>query len=206
MRVSSTIKALRERCPSFENRVFGAMEWMTLSVNPKEYPAAYVFTVSENPKELQGSENWYKQDVTATVAVVLAVPSADLRGQDGADLVEDLKEEVFKAILSWAPTDDKQCIYEYSNYRVIDNSAAPSVWFVQLEFTCDYLLSSEDTRQPIELEETTGKFDTMYTDVDMIGDDGKPDGQIDAKLRMTGFYDGKPHSEEKSETVYKDLW
>lgn len=206
MRVSSTIKALRERCPSFGNRVFGAMEWNNLSVNPKNYPAAYVFTVSENPKELQRTENWYYQEVTATVAVVIAVPSADIRGQDAADLVEDLKEEVFKAILSWSPTADKNCVYEYANYRVLDNSEVPAIWFVQLELTCDYAINASDTRQPTELAETSGNFDTLYSDVDMIGDDGKPDGQIDAKLRMTGFYDGKAHSEEASETVYKDLW
>lgn len=207
MRVSSTIKALRERCPSFKKRVFGAIEWTSLSaINPADYPAAYVFTVSENPKELQRTENWYHQEITATIAVVIAVPSADLRGQDAGDLVEDLKEEVFKAILSWSPTSDQHCVYEYSNYRVLDTGAAPKVWFVQLEFSVDYAIGYEDTRQPDELAETTGVLDKMYTDVDMIGDKGKPDGQIDAKLRLKNVYDGKTEPEAQDPVIYKDLW
>ena len=207
MRVSSTIKALRERCPSFNKRVFGLMEWVNLSaINPKDLPAAYVFTVSENPQELQRSENWYYQEVTATVAVVLAVSSADIRGQDAGDLVEDLKDEVFKAILSWAPLSDNQCIYSYSNYRVLDNSASPKVWFVQLEFTCDYVIDDKDTRQPQQLAEDCGNFDTVYSDVDMIGDDNKPDGNIDAKVRITGLYDENTQSVAQDDEVEKDLW
>ncbi len=207
MRVSSTIKALRERCPSFDNRVFGAIEWTSLSaINPADFPAAYVFTVSENPQELQRSENWYYQEVTATVAVVVAVPSADIRGQDAGDLVEDLKDEVFKALLSWAPNGDSNCIYSYSNYRVLDTGASPKVWFVQLEFTCDYVIDYKDTRQPQQLEDDCGNFDTVYSDVDMIGDDDKPDGNIDAKVRLTGLYDNNVKTEKQDEVIYKDLW
>ena len=216
MRVSSTIKALRERCPSFKNRVFGAIEWTSLSaLNPADYPAAYVFTVSENPKDLQRTENWYYQEITATIAVVIAVPSSDLRGQDAGDLIEDLKEEVFKAILSWAPNDDRNCVYEYSNYRVLDTGAAPKVWFVQLEFSVDYVIGYGDTRQPEDLSDlpdatgnkpTVGRLDKLYTDVDMIGDEDKPDGIIDGKLRLKNIYDGKTEPEAQDPAVFKDLW
>ena len=80
MRVSSTIKALRERCPSLSKRVYGALQWVCLSVvHPEKLPCAYVFTQSEDPKTLQSSENSYKQLITATIAVVLCVPSLDVR-------------------------------------------------------------------------------------------------------------------------------
>lgn len=206
MRVSSTIKALRERCPSFNQRVFGLMEWVSLSaINPKDFPAAYVFTVSENPEDVQRAENWYYQEVAATIAVVIAVPSSDIRGQDAGDLLEDLKAEVFKAILCWAPNGDNNCTYAYSNYRVLDNSASPKVWFVQLEFTCDYVIDSGDTRQPLQLAEDCGNFDKLYSDIDMIGDDGKPDGQIDAKVRLKGLYDNNIQSDTQDDEVVKDL-
>lgn len=206
MRVTSTIQALRERCSSFNNRVYGALKWVNLSqVSPEDLPCAYVFTQSEDPKTIQSSENSYKQLVTATVAVVLCVPSVDTRGQEGADLIETLKTEVFKALLGWAPADDNLCVYEYSNYRVVDTSATPAMWCVQLEFTVEYMLSEEDTYIPIE-QGKLADFNKMYIDVDKVEDDEKPDGQIDAKLRLTGIHNGNTETEKASDTVYKDLW
>ena len=100
MRVSTTIKALRERCPIFNERVFGAAEFNALPevINPEALPAAYVFTLNESPEELQRTENHFYQEITATIAVVVLVPTGDERGQAGADLVEDCKEQIFKAI------------------------------------------------------------------------------------------------------------
>jgi hypothetical protein len=205
MRVSSTIKALRERCPSLSKRVYGALQWVSLSVvHPEKLPCAYVFTQSEDPKTLQSSENSYKQLITATIAVVLCVPSLDVRGQEGADKIEDLKDEVFKALLGWAPNSDPQCVYEYANYRVIDTSSTPAMWCVQLEFTVEYMLDTDDTYIKTE-HENIGNFDKFYADVDKIESD-KPDGNIDAKLRLTGLTEGRAKSEPQDQTIYKDLW
>ena len=188
MRVSTTIKALRERCSIFNERVFGAAEFNALPevINPESLPAAYVFTLNESPEELQRTENYFYQEITATIAVVVLVPTGDERGQAGADLVEDCKEQIFKAILSWSPTDDNKAIYEYSAYNLL--RIVGGVMFVQLEFTCTYAINYEDTRQPDEIESQVGKLETINMDVDMIGKDNKPDGQIDVKARFKDLW------------------
>ena len=188
MRVSTTIKALRERCPIFNERVFGAAEFNALPevVNPESLPAAYVFTLNESPEEVQRTENWFYQEITATIAVVVLVPTGDERGQAGADFVEDCKEQIFKAILSWSPIDDNKAIYEYSAYNLL--RIVGGVMFVQLEFICTYAINYEDTRQPDEIAAQVGNFATMNMDVDMIGKDNKPDGQIDVKAHFKDLW------------------
>lgn len=189
MKVSSTIQALRERCPSFNQRVFGAAEYKNLSnvISPEALPSAYVFTITENPQTLQRTENHYYQEIDATIAVVLAISSSDVRGQSALDIADDLKNEVFVAILGWAPLGDKNCKYQYSNYQLVDNTMCPAVTFVQLEFVCPYVIDVDCTRIPNQLNEDTTELHTIGIDVDMIKDN-KPDGQIDAKV------------------VIKDLW
>ena len=188
MRISNTIKALRERCPIFGERVFGAAEFNALPevINPETLPAAYVFTLNESPEEAQRTENYFYQEITATIAVVVLVPTGDERGQAGADKIEDCKEQIFKAILSWAPIDDQKAIYEYSAYNLL--RIVGGVMFVQLEFICTYAINYADTRQPDELAEQVGQLESVNVDVDMIGKDNKPDGQIDVKARFRDLW------------------
>lgn len=191
MKVSSTIQALRERCTSFKERVFGACEYQNLSnaINPESLPAAYVFTISETPQTLQRLENSYYQEIDATVAVVLVVSSQDVRGQSAVDVAEELKAEVFKALLGWAPLGDKNCTYEYSNYQLLDSSMCPAALFVQLEFSCPYVISVQDTRIPQQLEAETTELRSVSIDVDKIEPKTfKPDGQIDAQVLVKDLW------------------
>ena len=107
MKLQSTIQALRERCPSFNRHIYGICEWANLpaKINPAEQPSAYVFTLSEDADTANVSKNSYHQDIGTTVAVVVAVPSKDIRGQTASDIFEDLKDEIFKA--------DEEPAYEY---------------------------------------------------------------------------------------------
>ena len=190
MKVNSTIKALRERCPSFKNRIFGSAEFGRLQMerlNPSQMPTAYVFTKDETPAEEQRTENSYYQEITATVSIVMLIDnSVDPRGQTSADKVEDLKEEIFKSLLSWSPLKDLSSIYTYSGYEVL--KFTPAALATQLDFICTYAINEEDTRQPIQIEEDSGQFKDMLIDVDMIGDDNKPDGQIDAKFKVKDLW------------------
>ncbi len=190
MKVSSTIQALRERCPSFQQKIFGAAEYQNLvnAINPEQLPAAYVFTISENPQTLQRLENSYYQEVDATIGIVLVVSSEDVRGQSAVDFAEDLKAEIFKAILGWAPLGDRNCTYEYSNYQLLDSSMCPAALFIQLEFSCPYVIDVDCTRIPEQLNEDTTEIHTVAVDVDMIDKDNKPDEQIDARFRVKDLW------------------
>lgn len=199
MDVTSTIKALRERCPSFENRIFGVASWGAFSldaVNPESLPAAYVVPIDENPSEAQRTANSYYQEITAAVGVVIVMNNeADERGQDASATAESLKKEIYKAILSWSPTDDPQAIYENPRQQTIHCDRAVLIW--QLTFECTYAIGLEDTRQPDQLAEDCGNFDSMHVDVDMISSSGAPDGKIDATVHLTDLY-GSDESESES--------
>lgn len=189
MNVQTTIKAIRDYCPSFNNRVYGCSEFARLdleSLNPGGLPSAYVFTLAEAPSEPQRSQNSYYQDIIATVAVVLLVDnSSDRRGQASTDNAEDLKSEIFKAILGWSPTSDKFQIYEYQNYSIL--RITPSVIAIQLEFQCVYTITELDTRQYVDLCDLS-ELTKMHADIDVIRDNTKaPDGHIEASFEVNNL-------------------
>lgn len=190
MKLKSTIEALRARCPSFKNRVFGAVEFSGLinRISPEELPACYVFVANETPATAQRLENSYYQEIEANISVVIAVSSDDIRGQSATDTIEDLKEEIFLAILGWSPTSDPKASYSYDGYQMLDSSMCPAVVFTQMLFNCTYAINVNMTRIPAQLEADTSELHSVGVDVDMISKDNKPDKQIDAKF------------------IVKDLW
>ena len=196
MRVTSTIEAIKNRCPEFNKRVFGAAEFGQLqdTVNPEALPSAYVFTIAEYPSEDQRSENSYHQTISADIAVVCLLDNrADARGQSSADKAEDIKESLFRALLSWSPIKDNFAFYKYSKFHILKVTSA--VLAVQFEFKCEYTISEEDTRQPIELEESTGRFEELNGTVtenfnggvDFIVKD-KPDNKLDAQFKFKDLW------------------
>lgn len=101
MKLAPIIKVLREQCPSFEKRVFGTFAW--LNVDDKAAPAmpcAYVLPQKVTADVIRGSTK-PRQDIDSYFDVVVCVPLSreDALGRSGHDLIEDLKDEVFKAIL-----------------------------------------------------------------------------------------------------------
>lgn len=197
MKLNTTIEAIRKRCPSFNNRVFaftGPMQFQNL--RPEKLPAAYVTMVGEVAEVEQMTANSYLQNITSTVGVLIVVNSQeDRRGQNAFDKAEDLKNEILKALLSWSPIpDDNMAIYSYQKYSVL--KVEEPVLAVQIDLQCTYEISSKDTRQPDELEETTGKFNELNATVsdefkggiDVIGQGDKPDGQIDAQFKFKDLW------------------
>ena len=102
MRLDPIIAALRRRCPSFENRFAGAAEWAGLTEDEAPaLPAAYVVPLAEDAGGNE-SQVGYQQTVTNTFAVIVLVSNVcDERGQKAFDSLEDLRLELFRAILSW---------------------------------------------------------------------------------------------------------
>lgn len=191
MKVDTTIKAIRDLCPCFENRVFGAVELGQLqlnSVNPTNIPAAYVISAREDPQEDQCTANSYYQEIIATIDVIVLVNNtADNRGQNSANTIEEIKSSLFKALLSWSPIDDdNQAIYTYAGCSL--RNLTPAVVAYDIEFNTSYVIDIEDTRQQVELNEQTGKFEYADIDVDMIADGQKPDDQIDAKVQIKDLW------------------
>lgn len=188
MRIASTIEAIRKFCPIFENRVFGAAAWANLPtvIAPEKLPACYVFVLNESPNETQRSENSYYQEISTTIAVVIVVDATlDNRGQTAIDIFEDCKEQLFKALLNWSPIEtDNFAVYEYSAFNLLSLNKAYLA--AQCEFTCNYVITFEDTRGPIE-NEKLGRFERMDLDIDVINPN-KPDGQIEVKAKIKDLW------------------
>lgn len=106
MRPSLIIPRLRAQCPSFANRVGGAADYAGAQINEADLavPHAFVIPVASTPAENQliGA---VAQDVTETFAVGICVSNTvDERGQDSAEVMESLIDEVVTALIGWTPT------------------------------------------------------------------------------------------------------
>jgi len=200
MDVSSTIKALRQRCSSFGGRVFGLAQMAAKdleTINPEEHPSAYVACIREDAMDVTVTENSYRQEVSATVAVYILVANQDDRAQTSAAEAEQLKEEIFKAILGWAPSDDHNSIYIYEDMQIFVNNRA--FLGIQLNFSIIYALGPDDTRIPDQQAEDFGNFDTLNMSVDKIETPpGAPDGREDARVVIEHLYGDSETSESEN--------
>jgi len=200
MKVNSTIQAIRERCPSFNGRVYGMASFALMTpdavkgLKPEQLPACYVLCKDETAETEQRSENSYYQTITATIAIICLVSnqtvegesvSTDNRGQVAAERLEDLKQELFKALLSWSPTDDPLAIYSYDRFDVLRITPAVSVF--ELDLISTYAIEVNSTRQPDQLEEDLGRFEKLDQQV-IVKDDEDSEKQIKIHSQITDLW------------------
>jgi len=125
MRLTPLIRQMRERCPSFERRVFGALDWdPTKEVSKADMPAAYVVVLGDDA-DPSPSQNVIQQVVRETVDVCVEVFNVDERGQSAADALHDLRAELWRALVGFKPgVDGDPLQYDSSDLMVINRSKA----------------------------------------------------------------------------------
>lgn len=151
MKLAPIIECLRENCPSFERRVFGAYAWFNIddSVSPA-MPCAFVLpsgvtaeTATTSTKYRQLIENHF------SINICVSLTSDDALGKTGHDYLEDLKEEVFKAVLGLPlgyPEQTNRIIYFES--QSVNTSACNRARLVEtLDFAYGELLMGSVTAQ-----------------------------------------------------------
>ena len=112
--------ALRAYCPSFEGRVGGAAEYAAIDITNLPMPCAFVLPVSEIGEDMDSMGTDYRQRVKQVFCVVILVSTADQeRGQDAFDAIEDLKAEIFKAILGTSTAETDEIVYEAIQIRIL---------------------------------------------------------------------------------------
>lgn len=147
-----------------------------------DVPCAFVVPLDETVDAPAGRTG-YRQVVHAGFGVVLVVSNEeDERGQGGYDSLEELKLEVFRGILCWAPGKRVGEI-AYGGASLLDMDR--SRLFYQLEFGFDYQLTTDDTHQPIE-RDALGVLDTVA--VDVVGTEGEPGGDLKARAIFNPLY------------------
>lgn len=125
MRLTPLIKHMRNRCPSFARRVFGALDWdPTTEVSKADMPAAYVVVLGDDADPAP-SQNVITQVIRDTFDVCVEVSSQDERGQSAADALHDLRAELWRALVGFEPGDDGDPLqYDSSELMLIDRSKA----------------------------------------------------------------------------------
>jgi hypothetical protein len=190
MKLNLLIQALRQRCPSFSNRVAGAAEFKRLPENSTlPVPAAFVIPLDDEP-EINRSQTGYRQIIRDVFAVVVVLSNvADERGQAAGTALHDIRAELFRALLGWNPEPEYDCIeYEGGQLLGMDRSRL----FYQFEFGADFEIGSDDvgtpeTWQTLELAELGG-FEEAKIDIDCIDPSDPnlqspgPDGRIEASF------------------------
>ena len=106
MRLSPIVQALRERCPSFEARVFGLAEFADLDgATSVALPAAFVVPLDEDVRNLsQGTQ--VRAEIFERAAVIVALAQTDPRGQAAHDSLHDIRAELWRAIVGWRMDQD----------------------------------------------------------------------------------------------------
>ena len=151
MKLSPVIAELRRRCPTFSKRVYGAAEFVAIDTSTvMQMPCAFVLPLGESAEQFQLNTN-YRQGVEQSFGVVVYVANAaDEVGLVAYDKVEEIKDELMRAIAGWCPTDDvDEVIYEGAS--ILDLNRARLA--VQFEFNVSYDIVDSETRHGVDLSE-----------------------------------------------------
>lgn len=104
MRPSLIIPHLRAACPSFSNRIGGAVDFEGAQLAEElQMPCAFVIPIATTPAENQ-LIGGVAQDVVETFSVAICTSNvADERGQDSVETMHDLIDEISAALVAWSP-------------------------------------------------------------------------------------------------------
>ena len=181
MKLAPVVAELRRRCPSFERRIYGSVEFAKIeTASNMSFPCAFVLPLGENA-EGRLSDVEYRQPIEQTIGVVIYVAtSKDRTGMDSFDFVEDLKKEIHLAMTGWCADDETNEI-QYEGLSVLDFNRACLA--VQLEFSVTYDIVDEETRHGVDIA-SLPDLTEIALDVDLM----EPDGQKEARalFNLTG--------------------
>lgn len=149
MKLSNIVQTLRQLSPSFEGRVGGAAEFSVIKDAAfLKLPAAYVVPLDDRAEDNQ-SQTDYWQDVTEGFGVIVVLKPLDERGQHEAyDIVEDIKTELWRALLGYEPSPAHYPI-QYDGGDLLDLDRGRI--FYQFNFSAVREVGFENTRQYFDL-------------------------------------------------------
>lgn len=182
MKLAPIIAQILAECPSF-TQVAGALtDDLEKVISQGKLPAAYVVRLDEDGEILEDMGNECYQEITEYFAVVLILKNNDPdRGQEAADQLDDLRAELFKALLRWCP-DEAHDKIEYTGGSLVALTRDRLIYSYQFKtFTT---VQKEDTWQQVAYERM-GPFKGVDIDVDEIGPrEHKPDGTPEARIKI----------------------
>lgn len=183
MKLTPVIAALRARCPYFENRVAGAAQFKNLpEVGKLRLPAAYVVPGDDSPGENKSQTDYWQELKEGFSVVVILSNGRDERGQFASyDVVDDVRQMLFKALLGWNPEACGNPI-TYDGGTLLDLNRHELIY--QFDFSVISELTEDDTRQQDELN-SLDELRTLAIDVDYFDPGNGPDGDIEHHTEIT---------------------
>ncbi|EEZ9256384.1 TPA: phage tail terminator protein [Escherichia coli] len=183
MKLTPVIAALRARCPCFENRVAGAAQFKNLpEVGKLRLPAAYVVPGDDSPGENKSQTDYWQELKEAFSVVVILSNGRDERGQFASyDVVDDVRQMLFKALLGWNPEACGNPI-TYDGGTLLDLNRHELIY--QFDFSVISELTEDDTRQQDDLN-SLDELQTLAIDVDYLEPGNGPDGDIEHHTVIT---------------------
>lgn len=177
MKLTPVIAALRARCPYFENRVAGAAQFKNLpEVGKLKLPAAYVVPGDDSPGENKSQTDYWQELKEGFSVVVILSNGRDERGQFASyDVVDDVRQMLFKALLGWNPEACGNPI-TYDGGTLLDLNRHELIY--QFDFSVISELTEDDTRQQDDLN-SLDELQTLAIDVDYL-EPGKRTGVLKA--------------------------
>ncbi|MFL1562477.1 hypothetical protein ACI77J_14810 [Pseudomonas sp. O64] len=143
MKLIPIIKHLRNTCPTFKRRVYGGLDWDPVAKSVQtDMPAAYVICIGDaaEPSEVSGM---IRQRVRDAIDVNVEVWSEDERGQGAADLIHDLRAELWRALVGFKPGGDGTPLqYDDGELLLIDRSKA----VYRFRFFTEFVIGRDDVR------------------------------------------------------------
>lgn len=166
MKLTPVIAALRARCPYFENRVAGAAQFKNLpEVGKLRLPAAYVVPGDDSPGENKSQTDYWQELKEGFSVVVILSNGRDERGQFASyDVVDDVRQMLFKALLGWNPEACGNPI-TYDGGTLLDLNRHELIY--QFDFSVISELTEDDTRQQDDLN-SLDELQTLAIDVDYL--------------------------------------
>lgn len=143
MKLTPIIKHLRNTCPTFARRVYGGLDWDPVAKTVKsDMPAAYVICIgdSADPSDVSGV---VRQKVRDAIDVNVEVCSEDERGQGAADLIHDLRAELWRSLVGFKPGGDGAPLqYDDGELLLIDRLKA----VYRFRFFTEFMIGRDEVR------------------------------------------------------------
>jgi hypothetical protein len=139
MQTENFIARLKEKCPSFARRVYGAAESAVAKPNSMITPVAFVIPLADSSKG-SFSTGGHSQEITEQIGVVIVITNkADIRGENASIDADKLRLEVMSALCGWLPQDADLPVdfiagklLEYDNYTLKWSSVFTTGYFFRL--------------------------------------------------------------------------
>ncbi len=145
-------------------------------------PAAYVVPGDDSPGENKSQTDYWQELKEGFSVVVILSNGRDERGQFASyDVVDDVRQMLFKALLGWNPEACGNPI-TYDGGTLLDLNRHELIY--QFDFSVISELTEDDTRHQDDLN-SLDELQTLAIDVDYLDPGNGPDGDIEHHTEIT---------------------